>query len=147
MEDGMVENSERTPLHFGDAWWGNLSDPFRQLAAKVADFFAPAAEASRTEDAYEICIELPGVSEDDISVSIDHNMLTVSGEKKFAHKREGRDFFFSEFSYGKFQRSFRLPDDADQDGVKATYKDGLLSLHIGKKAPGKSGKTIKIAKG
>lgn len=142
----MVENSGRTPMHFGDAWWGNVMDPLRQFASKVADFFAPAAEASHTQDNYEICLELPGVPEDDISIRIDRNMLTVSGEKKFERQHKGRDFFFSEFSYGKFQRSFRLPEDADEDHVQATYTDGVLNITVPKKAVGHSGKKIEITK-
>ncbi len=143
----MVEHAGRTPLHFGDSWWGSVADPLRQIAAKVADFFAPAVEASHTQENYEICLELPGVVEEDIAVRIDRNMLTVSGEKRFTRREDGRDFFFSEFSYGKFQRSFRLPEDADEDNVKATYTDGVLSVTIPKKAMGKSGKKIKITKG
>lgn len=142
----MVESRGRTPLNVGDAWWGNIADPFRQLAAKVADFFAPAAEASRTDEHYDIRLELPGVAESDIAVHVEHNMLTVSGEKKFERKEEGEDFFFSEFSYGKFQRAFRLPDDADQDSIKATYRDGLLIIQVGKRQPGKAGKKISITK-
>ncbi|HEY9080216.1 Hsp20/alpha crystallin family protein [Magnetovibrio sp.] len=121
-------------------------DPLRQLAAKVADFFAPAAEASHTQDHYEISLELPGVPEENIAIRIERNMLTVSGEKKFHRLHDGQDFFFSEFSYGKFQRSFRLPEDADEDHVKATYTDGVLSITVPKKAVGATGKKIKITK-
>lgn len=142
----MVENTGRTPLHFGDSWWGTVADPLRQVAAKVADFFAPAVEASHTQDNYEICIELPGVAEDNIDIKIEHDMLTVSGEKRFTRREEGRDFFFTEFSYGKFQRSFRLPEDVDEDRVKASYTDGVLSVSIPKKDPGKVGKKIEITK-
>jgi len=142
----MVENSGRTPMHLSDNWWGTVADPLRQIAAKIADFFAPAVEASHTKDSYEICVELPGVAEDNIAINITHNMLTVSGEKRFERQEEGRDFFFSEFSYGKFQRSFRLPEDADEDRVKATFKDGVLSIAIPKKALGKAGKKIAITK-
>ena len=142
----MVENTGRTPLHFGDSWWGTVADPLRQIAAKVADFFAPAVEASHTQDNYEICIELPGVAEEDIAINVNRDMLTVSGEKRFSRREEGRDFFFSEFSYGKFQRSFRLPEDVDVDHVKATYTDGVLSIAIPKKELSKAGKKITISK-
>lgn len=142
----MVENSGRSPMYFGDTWWGSIADPLRQFAAKVADFFAPAAEASRTNESYEICLELPGVPEDHISIHIEHNMLTVSGEKRFERQREGRDFFFSEISYGKFQRAFRLPEDADEDHVTANYTDGVLTIEIPKRALGRNSKKIEITK-
>lgn len=142
----MVEQSTRTPM-LNDSWWGTLADPLRQFASKVADFFSPAAEASRTDDVYEIDVELPGVPEENIAVHVEHSTLTVSGEKQFTRQHDGRDFFFSEFSYGKFQRSFRLPGDADEDDIKASYADGVLKIQIPKKAPGKGGRKIAITKG
>jgi len=142
----MVENYGRTPTHFGDEWWGNFTDPFRALAAKVADFFAPAAEASRDVDNYEICIELPGVEEDDVSISLDHRTLMISGEKKLESHGEGKTYFFSEISYGKFQRSFRLPGDADEENIRADFKNGVLKIVIAKKEQKSSRKEIPIHK-
>ena len=57
--------------------------------------------------------------------------LTVSGEKKSSHEERGRNYYFSERAYGRFSRSFRLPANADQESVKAEYKDGVLTIRIG----------------
>ena len=135
----MVESSGRVPLHSGEGWWTGVTDPLRQFTSKVADFFSPSAEAAGSEQYYEISIELPGVAEKDIDISVDHNTLSVVGEKKVERKEEGKTYFFTERSYGRFQRSFRLPSDADQDKIKATYKDGVLNLLVAKTQPGKDG--------
>jgi HSP20 family protein len=142
----MVERAGRTPVHFGDEWWGSFADPFRVLATKVADFFAPPAEASKDDDMYEICIELPGVAEDDVSVALDHGTLMVSGEKKIERHEEGKSFIFSEISYGKFQRSFRLPGDADGERISAAFSNGVLKVSIAKKEAKSTRKEIPIHK-
>lgn len=143
----MVESSGRTPLHYGDNWWSGFFDPLRQVAAKVADFFSPSAEAAGDKDAYEITLELPGVAHKDIDITVDHGTLLVSGEKQFERTEEGKTYFFSERSYGRFQRSFRLPADADQEKVDAACKDGVLTIRIAKKAAGSGSRTIEIRQG
>ncbi len=115
-------------------WLPNLYEPFKQIGQKVADWFAPKSEASASADAYVIQIELPGVSHDDIDVSLNDNNLTVSGEKRFEHQEEGRSYFFSEREYGAFQRTFRLPPDADETGVDADFRDGVLTIRIPKRS-------------
>lgn len=142
----MVETSGRTPTHYGDNWWAGFFDPLRGIASRVADFFAPSAEAAGSESAYEINIELPGVAEADIHIEVDHGTLMVSGEKAFERTEEGKTYFFSERSYGRFQRSFRLPTDADQDKIDATYKDGVLGVRIAKKKAGAEARRIDIRK-
>ncbi|MCW8916616.1 MAG: Hsp20/alpha crystallin family protein [Magnetovibrio sp.] len=142
----MVETAGRTPARFGDDWWGSLTDPLRTMATKVADFFSPVAEASKDEDKYEVCIELPGVEEDNISVSVDHDTLMITGEKKSERHDEGKTYIFSEVSYGKFQRTFRLPGDADEDKISAAFNNGVLKILIAKKASESSRKEIPIHK-
>ena len=143
----MVETSGRAPSQFGDIWSSGFFDPLRTLTSKVADFFAPAAESSSVGEYYEVDVELPGVAESDINISVDHNVLMITGEKKHERKEEGRTFFFSEFNYGRFQRSFRLPGDADQDKIDATHKDGVLTIRIAKTRPSKpGGRKIEIHK-
>lgn len=138
----MVEKSHTAG---GNYWWPNLMDPLRQAGTRIADFFAPSADASVTEDAYEIDIELPGVASDDIDVSVHDRTLTVRGEKRSEHTEEGRTFFFSERSYGAFQRSFRLPEDADVEKIAAENQHGVLKLRIGKATGGDgSSRRIKV---
>ena len=111
----------------------NLYEPLKSFGQKLADWFAPPSEASVSEDAYEIIVELPGVQDQDIDVSVHDGNLIVRGEKKSQREESGRTYFFSERVYGAFQRTFRLPPDADQNAIEASYGDGVLTLRVGKR--------------
>jgi len=128
----MVEKSHTA------GWWPNLYEPLRTIGSKVAEWFAPASDASALEDCYEINVELPGVSADDVDVAVHDNNLIVRGEKRFKREETGRSFFFSEREYGAFQRTFRLPPDADREKIDAAFSDGVLSLNIAKTGASRS---------
>lgn len=127
----MVEQSHTA------GWWPRLYEPLQNIGQKVADWFAPRSDASTLEHAYEINVELPGVKAEDVDVSVHDNNLVVRGEKHHSREDKGRTFFFSEREYGLFQRSFRLPPDADGDNIDASFTDGVLCLKIAKEAPSK----------
>jgi len=131
---------------FGAGLLPQVFEPFRAFGAKVADWLAPASEASSDDEAYVISIELPGVDEKDIELTISDNILTVKGEKKFTREEEGDTWYFSERQYGMFARSFRLPADADADHVDADLKDGVLTVTVPKKATNEGATKIKIRK-
>ena len=114
-------------------WWPNLYDPLRNIGQRVADWVAPRSDASALEDYYEINVELPGVKTEDVDVSTEDNNLVVRGEKRYEHEETGRTYFFSEREYGSFQRTFRLPPDADSDKIDAEFNDGILRLKIAKR--------------
>jgi len=116
-------------------WWPQVYEPLRNIGAKIADWFAPASDAASTEDAYEINMELPGVEADDIDIAVDDGQLTIRGEKRFQREEKGRTYYFSEREYGAFQRSFRLPADADADNVAADFLNGVLTVRIPKAKP------------
>ena len=126
----MVTKSDLTPT--SPDWWSHFYAPVRQLGERIAEFFSPSSEASATEDNYEINIELPGVREEDISVEVHDGQLTVTGEKRSEHEEKGKNFYFSERSYGRFRRAFQLPNDADADNIQAVQKDGVLTINISK---------------
>ena len=126
-------------------WFPDFYEPLRNFGRKVANWFAPKSEASAAGEFYEIVMELPGVSADDIEISAQDNALTVRGEKRFEHEEKGRTYFFSEREYGAFQRTFRLPPDADQNAIGADFKDGVLSVKVQKvKAAKPKEKIVKI---
>jgi HSP20 family protein len=138
----MVEKTDQG--HF----WPNLMDPLRNLRAQVGEWLAPASDASGGKSGYRISMELPGVSEDAVDVSVENGVLNISGEKKTETERSGDTWFFSERQYGAFRRSFRLPEDADEDAVDAVMKDGVLSITVGRRAPSRSdAKKIAIGRG
>lgn len=118
-------------------WWPGLMEPLRQAGQRIADFFAPSADAAATNDFYEINVELPGVKSEDIDVTVDEDTLTVKGEKKFEREEKGKTYFFSERAWGAFHRSFRLPADVEAESVSADFKDGVLTIRVPKSAPPK----------
>lgn len=132
MEDS---TSHRIPVDKGHAFWPHLFEPFRNAAATVANFFSPSADAANADHAYEINVELPGVGADDIDVSLNDHVLTIKGEKKHSHEEKTKTYYFSERSYGAFQRSFRLPGDVDDSKIAADFNDGVLTLTLPKIAP------------
>ena len=90
-------------------------------------------------------MELPGVAEKDIDVSLYDDVLTAKGEKNSERKEEGDGYFFSEREYGRFQRTFRLPADAKGDGVGADFSNGVLKITVPKIAEEKQeAKKIKV---
>ncbi len=137
----MVEKSHTA------GWWPDLYQPLRNIGQRVADWFAPRSDASALEDYYEINVELPGVKTEDVDVSVEDNSLTVRGEKRYEREETGRTYFFSEREYGAFQRTFRLPPDADGEKIDAEFSDGILRLRVAKRTPLKTeGRRIEVRK-
>lgn len=81
---------------------------------------------------YLIKVELPEVQKDDVKVTTEGGTLTISGERKSESEEKGRKFHRMERYYGRFERSFSIPDDAEPDNVKAEFKDGVLRVHLAK---------------
>ncbi|NYS24577.1 Hsp20/alpha crystallin family protein [Rhodobacteraceae bacterium 2376] len=123
---------EKNPI---STLWPSLYDPLRQFGARLAEFLAPAADASSDDGAYRITMELPGVQEDDISVSVRDGVVTIKGEKKSGTEKSGDTWYFSERQYGSFSRAFRLPADADEAGIEAALNDGVLTLTVPRRKP------------
>jgi HSP20 family protein len=94
--------------------------------------WTPAVDIHETEDGFVIKAELPGVSKDDVSVDVHQNTLTLRGQRKHEAEVKQDKYHRVERAYGTFQRSFVLPTVVDQDKVQATYKDGVLELHLPK---------------
>lgn len=124
----MVEKSQNYGL------WPQLFDPLRGFGARVADWLSPASDASSDESAYKISVELPGVAESDISLTVEDGTLTITGEKKSSREEKGESWYFTERQFGSFTRSFRLPADADQAAVSADLKAGVLSVTVPRKS-------------
>ena len=103
----------------------------------VADW-APSVDISETDSAYLIKGEIPGVKKEDVKVTIQDGMLTIQGERKQEKEEKGKKFHRIERSYGSFVRSFRVPDDADENSVKAEFKDGMLNVTLPKSEKAKA---------
>jgi len=92
----------------------------------------PAIDLSETKDAYVIKADLPGVSKDDVKVTLVENVLTITGERKTEKEVKDQNLHRSERAFGTFTRSFRLPGPVAGDKIKASYKDGVLMLDVPK---------------
>ena len=98
----------------------------------VGTFVNASMNVSETDKEIRITAELPGVTEQDIEVSLDDDVLTIRGEKKFERKDDKENFHFVERSYGTFQRSLRLPYAVDSEQVQASFENGVLTLTVPK---------------
>ena len=107
--------------------------------------FKPSVNTREGEYAYHVEVDLPGVKKDDISVDIKDNILTISGERKTKKEVKEKDYYKKESSYGKFQRSFTLPENTDTENIEANSKDGVLEVVVPKMEKSKKEtKKIKI---
>lgn len=102
-----------------------------QSMLTVADW-SPSVDISETDDAYLIKGEIPGVKKEDVKVTVQDGMLTIQGERRMEKEEKNKKFHRVECSYGNFVRSFRMPDDADEEKVKAEFKDGMLNISLPK---------------
>jgi len=119
----------------------------RRLTPTCQSALSAASVRAMNARCYEITVELPGVSEDEITVEVHDGRLTVAGEKRAAREEKGKDYYFSERVYGSFRRAFRLPADADEDNILAEHRDGVLTIRVAKLAPNApEPRKIKVAK-
>jgi len=94
--------------------------------------FVPAVNTREASDAYYIEVDLPGVKKEDVDVSIDKNVLTISGKRETTQEVKEDDYYRVESAYGKFSRSFSLPENVDTEKIKASSEDGVLEIVIPK---------------
>lgn len=94
--------------------------------------WAPLVDIAEDDKEYLIKAELPEVSKNDLRVTVESGVLTLTGERKFEKEEKGKKYHRVERAYGSFVRSFTLPDDADPAKVNAEFKDGILKVHVAK---------------
>jgi len=94
--------------------------------------WAPALDISERKDAYLVTIELPGVEADDVEITFEDGLLTIQGERHFAHDSSEQHFHRVERRYGTFRRSITLPAHVMADEVEATIEDGVLRILVPK---------------
>ena len=104
---------------------------------------------AETDRDVRVSMELPGVRQEDIEVDLSDDVLTISGEKRFEGERGGEkeNYHFVERAYGRFQRSIRLPFQANPDDVRASFQDGVLTVSIPKAAQQQRSRRIQVQGG
>lgn len=131
--------TRRTPYRTS---WLSGRDPFVQF---MESFFngeqtqemsnrtwAPAVDIRETEEAYLVHAELPGLSKDDIDITLEENVLKLSGERRWEQDVNEEQYHRIERSYGTFTRAFSLPSRVDATQVEASFKDGVLTVTVPK---------------
>ncbi|SRR5579883_184590 len=145
----------RIPSHSGngrstyDDMHKMLTNFFSEMSMPGSELFSngiPAMDVSESDEKFLITAELPGMDIKDIQITTIEGMLTIKGEKKKEEKEEHTGYFRQERVYGAFQRSVSLPNTADLDRAEASFKNGVLTLSIPKKA-GAQTKEVKINTG
>lgn len=113
------------------------STPFGRSAPAASGFLSvadPRADVSESEDAVEVSVELPGMTEKDIDVSLSDDAVTIRGEKKSEREDRKSGYYLAERSYGSFYRRIPLPPGIDSEKAEATFKNGVLSVTLPKTA-------------
>jgi HSP20 family protein len=110
-------------------------DPFQELgslAQRRSGSFVPSFEVKEAKDAYLLKADLPGVTDDDIELSLTGNQLTVSGHRQDEKRNDDDKVHMYECSYGAFTRSFTLPTGVDLEHIEAELKNGVLKIRVPK---------------
>jgi len=110
-----------------------LPDLWRQGAPEGGTGFMPAVDVRETEKAVTVEAELPGIDPKAIDIAIENGALHLRGERSHEEERTAHGARRIERSYGRFERYLPLPDSIDKDAVEATYKDGILTITIGRR--------------
>ena len=120
----VADTLRRWPTHGGNAG--------REDTPQAAREWAPLADVSENDSEYVIKAELPEVRKEDVNVTVQDGVLTLSGERKHEMREENAKVHRIERHYGSFARRFALPENADEQGIKAESRDGVIVIHIPK---------------
>jgi len=121
-----------------------LAQRYDREADMAAVEWTPSANISETKKEYLIKADLPEVKKEDVEVTVDQGLITIKGERRLETEEEDETHHRVESFFGSFSRSFSLPDDADEAGIEADSKDGVLRVRIPKtKSP--KGKPVQIS--
>ena len=118
-------NSTARPISIFNDFDNFLNDFSSSL--NYSSSWEPKFEVLNTDTMYCIRAEIPGMSKKDIDIELENNTLSISGDRKWNDKDQNN---YSEFSYGKFYRSFNLPENVKENNIKASMKDGILSVQV-----------------
>ncbi|MCT7521753.1 Hsp20/alpha crystallin family protein [Aliarcobacter cryaerophilus] len=131
-------------------------DPFKQLKEIEKNLytqvgnnegvtaFVPTVNTREGEFAYHVDVDLPGVKKEDIKIDLNKGILTISGERKTKEEVKQEDYYKIETYFGKFSRSFTLPDNVDIENIEAKSDNGVLEIVIPKLKDDVSKKSIEI---
>lgn len=126
-----------------DNFFTKGDDYFRALAQGTS---VPAVNVVESEKSFEVNVAAPGKDKEDFKIEIDNNVLCISSESEESNEETKENYTRQEYNYNSFSRSFTLPENAQEEDVKATYENGVLKIEIAKKEPSVSAtKSISIS--
>jgi HSP20 family protein len=125
---------------FGRSALRNNGD--KDEAMTVAEW-APLVDIAEDDNEYVITSELPEVEKENVKVTVNHGVLSIQGERSMERKENGKKYHRVERAYGRFSRSFTLPDYVDGNRIAAEFKDGILRVHLPKSEEAKP-KSIQV---
>lgn len=113
--------------------FNSFLDNFIEKRSTIAQTdFVPTVNTREGKHAYHVELDLPGMKKEDINVDVKDNVVTISGERKTKKEIDEEDYYKVESSYGKFERSFTLPENVDVENIHAQSQDGVLEVVIPK---------------
>ena len=128
-------------------WFNNLFDDFLDDSFFSNDHlnnFTPSVDIAETDKSFEFSIALPGVKKSNLSIEMKNGSITISGERKWENKTNEKNYHSLETKYGKFSRSFELPEGINENKIDAKFTDGILNVSVPKDAKTIVKKTIEI---
>lgn len=132
----LIKRSE-WPLLGNGSWLSDFFDTEKFFDSDVLrNRVLPAVNVKETEKNFEIDVAAPGRSKKDFKISAENGVLTISSEQKEEKYEKGDNYTRKEFSCSSFSRSFSLPENANEDDIRANYADGILKLEVAKKTIG-----------
>jgi HSP20 family protein len=116
---------------FEDLWSGHFE------SARLPELWSggdvvPRIDETEDEKAFHVAVELPGMSEKDVEVTLANGLLTIRGEKKREEEQKGKDLYRQERSFGAFRRTLALPEEVDESQIEASFKNGVLTIDLPK---------------
>ncbi len=118
---------------FEDFMRGSFYRPFMQMpeAWNLGDV-SPTVDVNEDEKAFRVAVELPGMDDKDIDVTLSEGLLTIRGEKKQEQEEKGKEFYRKERTFGSFRRALPIPGDVDETKIEASFKKGVLTILLPK---------------
>ena len=126
--DSLHRNLDRL---FADAWTGGFA-PSLLSESWTKSQITPRLDVAEDDKAFHVSLELPGMGEKDVSVTMTDRVLTISGEKKEEKEKKAKDVVRRERAYGSFRRTLELPTVVDANKISAQFKDGVLTTEVPK---------------
>ena len=129
------------------ATFSSLVDRFfnDSIARSGGSSFQPGVDIVENEKAYELHLAVPGVTKEDFQIEVKDNLLTISGERKFADEKQEKNYRSIETHFGSFSRTFSLPENVDSEKINARYNNGILEVSVPKDEKKALKTTIKVS--